>query len=59
VLFIDDQKLDTVEILKKAGWDVTRVKDIEYLDSNDIKEAHIIFVDIKMSGEKLSLAANV
>lgn len=53
VLFVDDQKFDTVEILKKSGWNVTRVRDIESLDSNYIRNSHIIFVDIKGVGRAM------
>jgi ActR/RegA family two-component response regulator len=53
VLFVDDQKFDTVEILKKSGWNVTRIKDIESLDSSDVKNSHIIFVDIKGVGRAM------
>lgn len=56
VLFVDDQKFDTVEILKKSGWNVTRVKDIESLDSNDIVDSHIIFVDIKGVGRTMKFS---
>lgn len=56
VLFVDDQKFDTVEILKKSGWNVARIKDIASLDSNDIVDSHIIFVDIKGVGRTMKFS---
>lgn len=56
VLFIDDQKFDTAEILKKAGWNVTRIRDIESLDSTVIRDSHIIFVDIKGVGRVMKFS---
>ncbi len=53
VLFIDDQKFNTVEILKKSGWRVTRVKDIESIDSTEVRDCHIIFVDIRGVGRAM------
>lgn len=53
VLFIDDQRFDTVEILKKSCWRVTRVKDIASIDSTDVRDCHIIFVDIRGVGRAM------
>jgi hypothetical protein len=56
VLFVDDQKFDTVEILKKSGWNAFRVKDIDSLDSLHVRDAHIIFVDIKGVGRLMKFS---
>lgn len=55
VLFIDDQSFRKVEALRdKEGWvNTKRIKDVERLDQKDIKDAHIIFVDINGVGRKL------
>ncbi len=55
ILFIDDDtKFKTVPILKRAGWVNTKsIKDVDSPQQNDVKRAHIIFVDIKGVGAKL------
>ena len=54
VLFIDDERFKTVENLKNAGWINTKsVKDVTNLDSIDVKNSNVIFVDINGVGEKL------
>jgi len=53
VLFVDDQKFDTVEILRKSNWHVARIKDVNSLDSTEVKNAHVIFVDIKGVGRAM------
>lgn len=54
VLFIDDEKFPIVENLRSAGWSVKRLSDITDLDHIEIKRAHIIFVDYKGVGKKMS-----
>ncbi len=56
ILFIDDHRFDTVEILKKSGWNVVRVKDIDSLDSQYVKDSHVIFVDIKGVGRLMKFS---
>ena len=54
ILFVDDQKFDIVDSLKKAGWNNTRrIKDITDLDATDVKNSDIIFVDVNGVGCKL------
>jgi hypothetical protein len=54
ILFIDDQKFKVVDILKKSGWQNTKiVKDINSLDSADVQDTDIFFVDIQGVGKKL------
>ena len=54
IIFIDDRKFAVVDILIKSGWvNSKRVKDVYSLDDNDIKESHILFVDIQGVGKAL------
>jgi hypothetical protein len=54
ILFIDDEKFKTVDNLKSAGWINTKtIKDVTNLDSSDVKNSDVIFVDINGVGEKL------
>jgi len=54
ILFIDDNQFDVVEILRDAGWNNTKqIFDIDSLDSSDITNAHILFVDIQGVGVAL------
>lgn len=54
ILFIDDEKFDIVDILKKADFPNTKtIKDVNNLDSADIKNADVIFVDVNGVGCKL------
>lgn len=55
ILFIDDDvKFRVVTILKRANWVHTKaVKDVDSLDSPEVMEANILFVDIKGVGVAL------
>lgn len=54
IVFIDDHQFPVVEILKNAGWlNTRRLKDVMSLDQSEIREAHILFVDIQGVGIKL------
>lgn len=55
VLFIDDEKLqDLINTLKRSGWkNVRRIDDTANLDVVEIRNANIIFVDIKGVGKEL------
>lgn len=54
ILFIDDGEFDVPDILTNSGWKNTKkLSDVESLDSLDIIEANIIFVDISGVGRKL------
>lgn len=54
ILFIDDEKFNMVNILKKAGWKNTfSKKDIIDLDDSDVYKSDIIFVDINGVGKNL------
>lgn len=55
ILFIDDEPLPIlIKTLKKTGWkSIKRIGDIANLDAPDIRNANIIFVDIKGVGKEL------
>ncbi|WP_308600442.1 response regulator [uncultured Dysgonomonas sp.] len=54
ILFIDDEKFKTVDNLRTAGYLNTKtIKDVRNLDSIDLKNANVIFVDINGVGETL------
>ncbi len=54
ILFIDDKAFPLIDILKTTGWSNTkRIKDAESLEQIDIREAHILIVDIQGIGKKL------
>lgn len=54
ILFIDDELFPVIENLEKAKWSVKRIKDLKNPQDEDIKRAHIIFVDYKGVGKILS-----
>mgnify|MGYP001987829082 CR=1 FL=1 len=54
ILFIDDKSFPVIDILKTAGWcNTTRIKDVDSLEQMEVKEAHILIVDIQGVGKKL------
>lgn len=55
ILFIDDNEgFKVVEIFKTEGWRNTKlIPDAEALNSKDIRDAHVIFVDIGGVGKEL------
>ncbi len=54
ILFIDDKIFPVVEILKTEGWNKTsRIKDVDSLEQMEVKEAHVLIVDIQGVGKKL------
>lgn len=54
ILFIEDGKFKQINNLKSVGWSVSQIKDIKNLDSVEVRDANIIFVDYKGVGGKLS-----
>lgn len=51
ILFIDDEKFNMINILKKAGWkNIEYKKDLSDLDDNAVLSANVIFVDINGVG---------
>lgn len=56
IVFIDDKSFPIIDILKTNGWrNITKLKDVEALDQQEIREANILFVDIQGVGKKLKL----
>ncbi len=54
ILFIDDEKFENVSVLKNAGWMNTKsIKDIKRIDSPEIQNSDVIFVDINGVGTAL------
>lgn len=54
ILFIDDKAFPLVDILKNDGWkNTTRIKDVDGIEQMEVKEAHILVVDIQGVGKKL------
>lgn len=54
ILFIDDKTFPLVEIIKNEGWkNTTRIKDVDSLEQIEIREAHILVVDIQGVGKRL------
>lgn len=51
VIFVDDKKFNIVNLLKKNGWkQISYKNDISDLDDPEIREAHVIFLDINGVG---------
>lgn len=54
ILFIDDKAFPLIDILKNEGWkNVARLKDVDALEQTEVKESHILIVDIQGVGKKL------
>lgn len=55
VLFIDDQSFSIVHQLKeKDGWqNIQKIRDVESLSQTEVRDAHIIFVDIQGVGKRM------
>ena len=60
ILFIDDDtSFQVVKILRKAGWSNTKiVKDVTSLDSTDLRDANLLFVDIQGVGKAMNFKAS-
>lgn len=57
ILFIDDEEFNVPDILINSGWENTKtLPDIESLESLDVREAAIIFVDISGVGHNLGFS---
>lgn len=51
VIFVDDKRFNVVDLLKKNGWkQVGYKRDITDIDSIDVREAHVFFLDINGVG---------
>lgn len=57
ILFVDDNEFKVIEILKNNGWINTRlIEDVTNIDERNVREAHIIFVDIHGVGKALGFS---
>jgi len=57
ILFIDDHEFRVVDILRKNGWQNTyRTGDVSNLDNKQLRDSHIIFVDIHGVGRELGFS---
>ncbi len=54
ILFVDDEPFDYIERIRAAGWNAHQVSDIENLDDDHLKRAHIVFLDYVGVGKKLA-----
>lgn len=55
VLFVDDDSFEYIlSNIRLACWNVKQINDISNMDSEEIKNADIIFMDYKGVGEKLT-----
>ena len=51
VVFVDDKRFNVVDLLKKNGWkQVCYKRDITDIDAVDVREAHVLFLDINGVG---------
>lgn len=54
ILFIDDEEFNVIKMLEKAGWkNIRKMPDIVDFDCSDLRNANIVFVDIKGVGIEL------
>lgn len=54
ILFIDDQDMPVVDNLKRAGYKVSKKRDVRNIHDNDVRCSHIIFVDFDGVGTSVS-----
>lgn len=51
VIFVDDKRFNVVDLLKKNGWkQVSYKRDISDLDAVEVRDAHVLFLDINGVG---------
>lgn len=56
IVFIDDREFPIMDILKGSGWNnIQRLPDVYALDQLELRDAHILFVDIQGVGKILNL----
>ena len=54
ILFVDDEdRSDVIDYLRKENWKCRQLSDIDTLENTEIKDAHIVCVDIKGVGRIL------
>ncbi len=54
ILFIDDENMPIVEVLRKAGYHVKKKQNITSEYDVDVKNSHVIFVDFNDVGKNIS-----
>ena len=55
IVFIDDEPLESLLVnIREAGWNVRQVNEINNFDSDELRNADIIFIDYKGVGLKLA-----
>lgn len=55
ILLIDDEETNLVESLKGEGWHIKYMADLDKYNNTDLKDAHIVCVDIKGVGKILNI----
>jgi len=55
ILLIDDEETNLVESLKGEGWHIKYMADLDKYNNTDLKDAHIVCVDIKGVGKTLNI----
>lgn len=56
ILFIDDKSFPIIDMLKENGWrNIQKLNDISGTDQQEVREAHILFIDIQGVGKKMKL----
>jgi hypothetical protein len=55
ILLIDDEETGLVESLKGEGWHIKYLPDLDKYNNTDLKDAHIVCIDIKGVGKKLNI----
>ena len=57
IVFVDDKSFPIIDILKNCGWrNIQKIKDVDSIDQKEIRESHIIFMDIQGVGKKMKLS---
>lgn len=56
ITFVDDKKFPIIDILKIEWWrNITKINDVKALDQNEIRDSHIIMMDIQWVWKKLQI----
>jgi hypothetical protein len=55
ILLIDDEETSLVESLTAEGWNIKYLADLDKFSNTDLRDSHIICVDIKGVGKKLKI----
>jgi hypothetical protein len=55
ILLIDDEETNLVESLKGEGWHIKYMDDLDKYNNTDLRDAHIVCIDIKGVGKKLNI----